>query len=51
MNAVFTPAILIHLAVFVAVNAMLYFINQRTTPGITWFTFALGGWAIGLAIH
>jgi uncharacterized integral membrane protein len=42
---------LIHLTVFVAVNAFLYFINQRTTPGVSWFAFPLGGWAIGLAIH
>ncbi len=42
---------LIHLTVFVAVNAMLFFINQRTTPGVSWFAFPLGGWAIGLTIH
>lgn len=42
---------LIHLTVFVAVNAFLFFINQRTTPGVSWFAFPLGGWAIGLAIH
>ena len=41
----------IHLAVFIAVNAMLFFINQRTTPEIGWFAFPLSGWAIGLAIH
>jgi len=42
---------MIHLTVFVTVNAFLYFINQRTTPGVTWFPFPLGGWAIGLTIH
>lgn len=42
---------MIHLTVFVAVNAMLFFINQRTTPGVAWFAFPLGGWAIGLTIH
>ena len=42
---------LIHLSVFAAVNTLLFFINQRTTPGYTWFAFPLGGWAIGLAIH
>ena len=42
---------LIHLTVFVAVNAFLYFINQRTSPNVSWFAFPLGGWAIGLAIH
>lgn len=42
---------LIHLTVFVLVNATLFFINQRTSPGVSWFAFPLGGWAIGLAIH
>lgn len=42
---------LIHFTVFAAVNAMLFFINQRTTSGLNWFAFPLGGWAIGLAIH
>ena len=41
----------IHLAVFAAVNALLFVINQRTTPGFTWFPIPLGGWAIGLSIH
>jgi len=41
----------IHLVVFIAVNALLFAINQRTTPGMSWFAFPLGGWAIGLAIH
>lgn len=41
----------IHLMVFIAVNALLFAINQRTTPGMSWFAFPLGGWAIGLAIH
>jgi hypothetical protein len=42
---------LIHLTVFVAVNALLFFINRQTTPDVSWFAFPLGGWAIGLAIH
>ena len=42
---------MIHLTVFVCVNAFLFFVNQRTTPGVAWFAFPLGGWAIGLAIH
>ena len=42
---------LVHLTVFVLVNAFLFFVNQRTTPGVSWFAFPLGGWAIGLAIH
>ena len=41
----------IHLAVFVAVNTLLYVINQQTTPGYAWFPFPLGGWATGLTIH
>jgi uncharacterized membrane protein len=41
----------IHLAVFIAVNALLVVVNQRTTPGVSWFAFPLGGWAIGLCIH
>jgi hypothetical protein len=42
---------MIHLTVFVCVNAFLFFVNQRTTPGVSWFAFPLGGWAIGLAVH
>ena len=42
---------LIHLTVFVAVNAFLFFVNQRTSPGVSWFAFPLGGWGLGLAIH
>lgn len=41
----------IHLVVFIAVNALLFVVNQRTTPGYAWFPFPLGGWAIGLSIH
>lgn len=41
----------IHLTVFIAVNALLFVVNQQTTPGYTWFAFPLGGWAIGLCIH
>jgi uncharacterized integral membrane protein len=42
---------LIHLTVFIAVNGVLYAINQRTTPDVAWSLFPLGGWALGLAIH
>ena len=41
----------IHLAVFTAVNTLLYLVNQRMTPEIQWHLFPLGGWALGLAIH
>ena len=42
---------LIHLTVFIAVNAMLFFINQSTSPGVTWSLFPLAGWGLGLSIH
>lgn len=42
---------LVHLTVFIAVNALLFTINQQATPGVSWFAFPLGGWAIGLSIH
>ena len=42
---------LVHLTVFIAVNALLFVLNQRTTPGVSWFAFPLGGWAIGLSMH
>lgn len=41
----------VHLMVFIAVNTLLFVINQRATPGYAWFPFPLGGWAIGLSIH
>ena len=41
----------IHLTVFVAVNAMLFFINQSTSPGVSWSLFPLAGWGLGLSIH
>ena len=41
----------IHLTVFVAVNAMLFFINQSTSPGVSWSMFPLAGWGLGLSIH
>jgi len=42
---------LIHLGVFIAVNTLLFVINQRTSPNFAWFPFPLGGWAIGLTVH
>ena len=42
---------LMHLAVFVAVNLLLFAINQGTGHAVRWHLFPLGGWAIGLAIH
>lgn len=42
---------MIHLTVFVAVNTLLYFVNQSASPSVSWFAFPLGGWGLGLAIH
>ena len=42
---------LIHLAVFIVVNALLFAFNQRAAPDFHWHLFSLGGWAIGLTIH
>lgn len=41
----------IHLLVYIAVNTLLFVVNQQTNPGFSWFAFPLGGWAIGLSIH
>ncbi len=43
--------LLIHLAVFIAVNAGLMLINLATSPQHRWFPFPLEGWALGVAIH
>lgn len=42
---------LVHLAVFVAVNALLFAINRQTMPGHAWLPLPLGGWAFGLSLH
>ncbi len=42
---------LVHLTVYVAVNTLLYVVNQRTMPDFSWFAFPLSGWGIGLGIH
>ena len=42
---------LVHLTVFIAVNVLLFVVNQGTTPGFPWFAFPLAGWAIGLSAH
>ena len=41
----------VHLAVFIVVNTLLFVVNQRTTPGVSWFPFPRGGWALGLSLH
>jgi bacteriorhodopsin len=41
----------IHLAVFVAVNALLIAINLAGTSKGLWFKWPLFGWGIGIAFH
>ena len=41
----------IHLAVYVAVNVLLFAINRQTTPAFAWYAFPLAGWGIGVCIH
>jgi len=40
-----------HLAVYLAVNALLYLINMITSPDTLWFFWPLMGWGIGIALH
>ncbi len=42
---------LIHIAAYVAVNALLIVINLVTTPGKYWFWWPLLGWGLGIAGH
>jgi hypothetical protein len=41
----------IHLAVYVAVNALLIVINLATSTAYLWFWWPLLGWGIGVALH
>jgi len=41
----------IHLAAYLAVNALLIFINSNTSTGRLWFYWPLLGWGIGLLAH
>jgi predicted membrane channel-forming protein YqfA (hemolysin III family) len=41
----------IHLFVFVGVNALLVVVNLRYTPDFSWFLFPLPGWGVGLLAH
>ena len=43
--------LVIHLVVFIAVNALLVAVNQRASPDLHWHLFPLGGWAVALTIH
>lgn len=40
-----------HLIVFLAVSALLIFVNWRYTPQYFWVVWAVGGWGIGLLAH
>jgi hypothetical protein len=42
---------LIHLVVYVLVNAMLIIINFIYSPEDIWFFYPLIGWGIGITIH
>ena len=44
-------ALYVHLAVYVAVNALLIVINLATSTGYLWFWWPLFGWGLGLALH
>lgn len=41
----------VHLVVFLGVNAFLFLVWFFTDRGFPWFLFVLGGWGIGLAVH
>ena len=42
---------LVHLVVYVLVNAMLIAINFIYSPEAIWFFYPLIGWGIGITIH
>ena len=42
---------LIHLTVYLFVNAMLIAINLTYTPKKIWFFYPLFGWGIGVTMH
>ena len=42
---------LVHLVVYVLVNAMLIAINLIYTPEVVWFFYPLIGWGIGISMH
>lgn len=41
----------VHLAVYVAVNIVLYYINSTTSSGYRWHIWPLMGWGIGVLFH
>ncbi|AEA47085.1 2TM domain-containing protein [Archaeoglobus veneficus] len=42
---------LVHLVVYVLVNAMLILINLIYSPEAIWFFYPLIGWGIGISMH
>jgi len=46
-----TKGFLIHLAAFLAVNAVLIVINLTRDPSDLWFIWPLFGWGIGVGAH
>jgi uncharacterized membrane protein len=46
-----TRGFLIHLTVYVLVNALLVGINLATTPARLWFVWPLVGWGVGVLAH
>jgi hypothetical protein len=54
-EAIFTDkrksGFLIHLFVYLAVNALLIVVNLLYSPGYYWFLFPLVGWGVALAAH
>jgi len=44
-------AFLVHLTVYLLVNALLIGVNLVYTPGFLWFPFPLLGWGIGVLLH
>ncbi|QDV52840.1 2TM domain-containing protein [Gimesia fumaroli] len=42
---------MIHVGVYVVVNAGLITLNLTRSPEKYWFIWPLGGWGIGLAFH
>lgn len=44
-------ALYLHLAVYLAVNAMIFVVWLLAGGGFPWFLFPLMGWGIGLVAH
>ena len=42
---------LIHMVVYILVNAMLITINFIYSPEVIWFFYPLIGWGIGISMH